>query len=143
MISCEKVRSRSMDKKKVKFNKLTKVKEFRLKLYPNDFYKVRSFYEKILEYPVIEEWDQGENEKGVMFDTGGATLELLSPKPSYKIIQGVGVSLEVSNVGELWKHIKDKVDVEFGPRHNSWGDTSFRIKDPEGFKITFFTKDKK
>ena len=124
-----------------KFNKLTKVVEFRLKLYPNDFYKVRKFYEDTLRYPVIEDWDHGESEKGVMFDTGGATLELLSPKPNYKAVQGVSISIEVQNVVGLWEYIKDKAHIEFEPRHNSWGDTSFRIKDPEGFEITFFTKD--
>jgi uncharacterized glyoxalase superfamily protein PhnB len=131
-----------MHKKKV-FNNLSKVREFRLKLYPKNFYKVRAFYEEILGYPVIEEWDQGENERGVMFDTGGATLELLSPKDGFKQFQGTSVSWEVGNVMSLWEEIRNKVEVEFEPRHNSWGDTSFRIKDPEGFQITFFTKDKK
>jgi uncharacterized glyoxalase superfamily protein PhnB len=123
------------------WNKLTKVGEFRLKLYPNDFDSVRNFYENILEFPIIEEWDRGENSKGAMFDTGGATLELLSPKTGFHPVQGADVSLEVSDVNKLWEYIKDKADIEFEPRHNSWGDTSFRIKDPEGFKITFFTKD--
>lgn len=123
------------------FNELTRVREFRLKLCPKDFYKVRAFYEETLGYPVIEEWDRGENEKGVMFDTGCATLELLSPKQDFKPVQGTGISIEVQDVMELWKHLKDKVDVEFEPRHNAWSDTSLRIKDPEGFQITFFTKD--
>ena len=126
---------------KKQFNSLSKVKEFRLKLYPKDFYKVREFYEKILGYPVILDWDNGKNEKGAMFDTGCTTLELLTPKSGYKQIQGADISLEVQNVMKLWEYIKNKVEIEFEPRHNSWGDISFRIKDPEGFKITFFTKD--
>lgn len=126
---------------KPRFNELTKVKEFRLKLYPKDFYKVRAFYEKTLGYPVIQEWDHGENEKGVMFDTGGTTLELLSPKSGFQPIQGASISIEVQDVMKLWEYIKDKADIEFEPRHNSWGDTSFRVRDPEGFQITFFTKD--
>lgn len=124
-----------------RFNELSKVGEFRLKLYPKDFNKVRTFYENILGYPVTKDWDRGENDRGVMFETGGGTIELLSPKPEYKTVQGVGVSLEVKNVIKLWEQIKDKVDIEFGPRHSSWGDTSFRINDPEGFKVTFFTPD--
>ncbi len=123
------------------FNKLAKVREFRLKLYPKDFYKVREFYKNILGYPVTHEWDHGENERGVMFDTGEATLELLSPKSAHTQIQGVDISLEVGDVMKLWEYIQDKVDIEFEPRHNSWGDTSFGIRDPEGFQITFFTKD--
>lgn len=116
------------------------VGECRLKLYPNDFEKVRKFYEHVLHYPVLKEWDRGDDDKGVMFDTGGGTLELLSPEDGYKQIQGVGVSWEVRDVGELWARLKDASDVVFGLRHNDWGDSSFRIRDPEGFEITFFTK---
>ncbi|MEK7583232.1 MAG: VOC family protein [Patescibacteria group bacterium] len=123
------------------FNSLSKVNEFRLKLYPNNFTKVRNFYENILEFPVINEWDNGDHEKGIMFDTGTAILELLAPKLGYKEIQGADVSLEVQDLMGLWEYIKEKTDVVFEPRHNSWGDTSFRIRDPEGFKITFFKKD--
>lgn len=125
----------------LKFNPLTKVGEFRLKLYPKDFYKVREFYEKILCWPIIDSWDQGDNEKGAMFGTGSATLELLSPKKGYQPIQGASISIEVKNVMKLWDYLKDKAPIEWSPRHNSWGDTSFCIADPEGFKITFFTKD--
>lgn len=123
------------------FNNLTKVLEFRLILYPKDFYGVKKFYEEILEYPVKMDWDNGEHSRGVMFNTGGVTLELLSPKQGYVPPQGASVALEVQDVMALWEHIKDKVEIEFAPRHNEWGDTSFRIRDPEGFQITFFTKD--
>jgi hypothetical protein len=37
--------------------------------------------------------------------------------------------------------MKDDKNVRHELRHNSWGDNSFRIADPEGFEITFFTKD--
>jgi catechol 2,3-dioxygenase-like lactoylglutathione lyase family enzyme len=121
---------------------LTRVLEFRLKLYPDDFDKVRDFYEKLLCYPVIEEWNRGPGERGVMFDVGQGTLELLSPEDDYRPIQGATVSWEVADVMGLWENLKNRVNVEVEPRHNPWGDTSFRITDPEGFKITFFTRDK-
>lgn len=125
----------------LKFNPLTKVGEFRLKLYPKDFYTVRDFYQKVLKWPIIDSWDQGKNEKGAMFATGGATLELLSPKAGFEPIQGATISIEVHDVMKLWDYIKNKAPVVFKPRHNSWGDKSFCVTDPEGFKITFFTKD--
>jgi catechol 2,3-dioxygenase-like lactoylglutathione lyase family enzyme len=120
---------------------MARVHEFRLKLYPQDFYAVRKFYEEVLGYPVTTEWDSGEQDKGVMFDVGGTTLELLSPKDGYKPAQGASVAWEVEDVMALWEEVKDKAHVAFEPRHNDWGDTSFRILDPEGFQITFFTKD--
>ena len=132
---------KNMSKASNQLSSIARVKEFRLKLYPDNFDKMRSFYADILGYPVINEWNHGKTERGVMFDTGGAILELLLPQDGHKPLQGVSVSWEVDDVVLLWEEIKNKVPVEFEPRHNTWGDTSFRITDPEGLKITFFTKD--
>jgi len=116
------------------------VKQFRLKLYPKDFARVRSFYETYLGFPVINEWDRGEDDRGVMFTVGSAILELLSPEGGYKPISGSDLSLEVPNVTELWEQVKDDGNIVHSLRDNPWGDTSFCISDPEGFAITFFTK---
>ncbi len=120
-------------------NELTNVNEFRLKLYPKDFYMVREFYETELGYSVIDEWDRPDS-KGVMFDVGGTILELLTPKTEYKPIVGADVSWKVSDVWQLFEEMKDKPYVIRGLKDNNWGDTSFHIQDPEGFHITFFTK---
>lgn len=122
-------------------NKNTKVSEFRLKLYPNDFHSVRNFYENTLGYTVIKEWNKGEDDLGVMFDTGTAILELLSPANEYLPIQGVGLSLEVIDVKALREELDGKVTITRDIRHTNWGDTAFTVSDPEGFKITFFTRD--
>ena len=119
---------------------LTKTSEFRLKLYPNDFKKVRDFYENILNFPLLDNWD-GEN-SGAMFNTGAGIVELLTSKEGYTPIRGTNLSLGVDDVWKLWEELKDKVKVIHALRNNSWGDTSFRISDPEGFEITFFTKTK-
>ncbi len=117
-----------------------KVTEFRLKLYPKDFSLVRQFYEKKLGFPVITEWDRGANNKGVMFQVGGTTLELLSPIADYQPVASADVSWEVPDVKALWAEFKGRRNVVHELRDNAWGDTSFRITDPEGFNITFFTK---
>jgi catechol 2,3-dioxygenase-like lactoylglutathione lyase family enzyme len=119
---------------------LTKVQEFRLKLYVKDFDKSKEFYQQLLGYPVVNEWDRGEEDKGVMFNTGSAIIELLTPEDGYVPLQGTGISLEVVDVKALWNNIKTQVEIVFELRNNEWGDTSFAIKDPDGYKITFFTK---
>ena len=53
-----------------------KINEFRLKLYPKDFYKVKEFYEKVLGFEIIHGWDH-EDKKGAMFKVGPAIFELL------------------------------------------------------------------
>ncbi|HMH70146.1 MAG TPA: VOC family protein [Candidatus Saccharimonadales bacterium] len=118
----------------------TIVSEFRLKLYPKDFVAMRKFYEETLGFIVLNEWDRGETDRGVMFQVGSAVLEVLTPENAYQPIAGSGLSLEVPDVHELWTHLKDEVPVIFELRDNSWGDTSFCIADPEGFELTFFTE---
>lgn len=120
---------------------LTKTNEFRLKLYPSNFKKVKDFYENILNFPLLDSW--GGETNGAMFNTGAGVIELLTPKQEYISVLGTAVSLGVDDVWKLWKEIKDKVKIVHAIRDNSWGDTSFRISDPEGFEITFFTKTNK
>ena len=119
---------------------MTDIAEFRLKLYPKDFQTVQAFYEQTLGLPLLNEWDRGEHDKGVMFKVGTAVLELLTPEEAYRPITGVGLSLEVSDVHTLWQELQAKAPVIFTIRDNPWGDTSFCIADPEGFEVTFFTK---
>jgi len=122
-------------------NELTRVSEFRLKLYPKDFYLVKNFYKETLEFDITHEWDREES-KGVMFDTGIAIIELLYPGDAYESSKGINLSLEVGDVQQLWEKFKDQDFVAYKIKHNSWGDTSFGVYDPEGFRITFFTRDK-
>ncbi len=123
--------------------RLTDVTEFRLKLYPKNFYLVREFYEKKLGFPIINEWDRGETNKGVMFSVGGAILELLSSGDEHRPVTGASVSLAVSDVWKLWEALKDTGNLTHTLRDNEWGDTSFCMADPDGFEITFFTKHEK
>ena len=121
-------------------NKLFNVNEFRLKLYPKDFYKVRDFYLNELHFPILNEWDRSDSDKGVMFDVNGTILELLSTKGEYVSVSGSDLSLGVPDVHALYEELQDKDFVTRGLVDNAWGDTSFRVADPEGFQISFFTK---
>jgi catechol 2,3-dioxygenase-like lactoylglutathione lyase family enzyme len=118
------------------------VTEFRLKLYPKDFTKVQAFYEEALGFQVVNRWDRGDIDKGVMFQVGPAILELLTPEDNYEQIKGADLSLEVSDVWSMHEAMKDEPFVTHDLVDNPWGDTSFSIVDPEGFGITFFTKRK-
>jgi catechol 2,3-dioxygenase-like lactoylglutathione lyase family enzyme len=118
-------------------NGTTTVKEFRFIRLVKDLAPHRSFYEKVFDWPVVEEWD-----KGVMFDTGSAILEIIQDSQAEKPSLSSRVAISVPDVRSLFESLKDKVMIIFPPRDNSWGDTSFRISDPDGFPITFFTPTK-
>lgn len=118
---------------------LIKVNEFRLKLFPNDFYKMRKFYEEELGLTVTEDWDH-EDRKGVMFKAGETTFELIWFRDSEKKkLQGTETGWEIPDVWSLYEIMKDKPYLKTELKDTSWGDTAFDIVDPEGFVITFFT----
>lgn len=118
-----------------------KITEFRLKLYPKDFYKQRTFYKDTLGLEVEHEWDR-EDSKGVMFEVGRATLEFMWPAEEnlVDLATGSGLSLAVDDAASLYELLKNDVEITHKLRNNPWGDTSFGIKDPHGYKISFFTK---
>ena len=120
-------------------NSLTKVSEFRLKLYPKNYQVCLKFYRDILLFPIINEWDRADNDKGVMFDTGAGIIELLY-EDSPKIIAGCDISIEVKDVWKLFDKLRKHPKIMHPIRKNAWGDTSFCISDPAGFEITFFTR---
>jgi len=120
-----------------------KITEFRLKLYPKDFYEQRTFYKDVLGFGILHEWDR-EDSKGVMFNIGGTVLEFMWPVEEglEDISTGSGLSLAVKDTHSLYSELKGKVTLSHELRVNPWGDTSFGIIDPSGYRISFFTKHK-
>ena len=118
---------------------LAKVSELRIKLYVSDFVERRDFYGEVVGWPIITEWDRGPRKRGVMFDTGSGILELLHNQHAEPHTTSCDVSLNVPDVWRLWQELKDNVTVVFALRDNTWGDSSFCIADPGGFRLTFFS----
>ncbi len=100
-----------------------------------DIAAVRAFYDEVFDWPVIDAW-----ETGVMYDTGAATFELLQDDTVDQTTDAASLALCIPDVWSLFERLKDRVDIVFPLRDNSWGDTSFRFRDPEGFALTLFTQ---
>jgi catechol 2,3-dioxygenase-like lactoylglutathione lyase family enzyme len=115
----------------------TNVREFRFIRLVQNLAMHRSFYEEIFEWPILDKWDGG-----VMYDTGSAVFELIQDPQAEKPNLSSRVAISVPDVRSLFDSLKGKVTLVFPLRDNSWGDTSFRISDPDGFPITFFTPTK-
>ncbi|MDA1079901.1 MAG: hypothetical protein O2840_04415 [bacterium] len=123
-------------RKPTRRNGSTHVQEFRFIRLVHDLKVQRAWYEKTFDWPVVDEWSHG-----VMFDTGVAVFELIQ-ETDVEASSGSRIAISVPDVWSLFQRIKDHVTLIFPLRDNSWGDTSFRIVDPEGFPITFFTPTK-
>ncbi|MBI2641066.1 hypothetical protein HYW87_00520 [Candidatus Roizmanbacteria bacterium] len=77
-----------------------------------------------------------------MFHTGAAIIEVMTPRKGLvPPVQAASLSLMVEDVWSLWEKLKDHPNIlkALSTIPSSWGDVGFKIADPEGFQITFFT----
>ncbi|AYO58857.1 VOC family protein [Chryseobacterium sp. TY3] len=107
--------------------------------------ETKKFYKEVLDFGV-----SFENEFYILLHTPNNSSEIsfLQPNhPSQKPIfqsafngKGVYLTIEVENVDEIYKRLKDKgVSMEFEIRDELWGDRHFAIKDPNGIGIDIVT----
>lgn len=113
---------------------LTKVEEFRLILLVRNLAAQRKFYEETFNWQIINDWGGG-----ILYNTGAAVFELIEDLKAEKPNSSYRIAIKVPDVWALFDLLKDKVTVVQELKDSSWGDTSFRITDPEGFPITIFT----
>lgn len=107
--------------------------------------ETKNFYTEILDFGV-----SFENEFYILLHTPDQSAEIsfLQPNhPSQKPIfqsefngKGVYLTIEVENVDEVYKQLKEKgIQMEIEIRDEPWGDRHFAIKDPNGIGIDIVT----
>jgi catechol 2,3-dioxygenase-like lactoylglutathione lyase family enzyme len=107
--------------------------------------ETKKFYTEVLDFGV-----SFENEFYLLLHTpnNSAEISFLQPNhPSQKPIfqsefsgKGVYLTIEVENVDEVYKQLKEKgVQMEIEIRDEPWGDRHFAIKDPNGIGIDIVT----
>ena len=110
--------------------------------------ETKKFYTEVLDFGV-----SFENEFYLLLHTPNQSTEIsfLQPNhPSQKPIfqsafkgKGVYLTIEVENVDEIYKLLKDKgVQIEIDLRDEPWGDRHFAIKDPNEIGIDIVTYNK-
>jgi hypothetical protein len=116
--------------------------ECRVKLFLSGtlFEQVRKFYHERLQLWELHQW-LGAESQGVMFRLGpNAILELIDDERSGRAVSGCDLSLAVEDVWQLHRDLSSR-HISVGPLGDrEWGDTSFRVVDPSGFSIVFFSK---
>ncbi len=107
--------------------------------------ETKKFYTEVLDFGV-----RFENEFYVLLHTPNESAEIsfLQPNhPSQKSVfqpefngKGVYLTIEVKNVDEVYKTLKEKgIQMEIEIRDEVWGDRHFAIKDPNGIGIDIVT----
>lgn len=107
--------------------------------------ETKKFYIETLEFGV-----SFENEFYLLLHTPNHSAEISFLQPNHSsqkpIFQtafngsGVYFTIEVENVDEVYKQLKDKeIQIEIEMRDEPWGDRHFAIKDPNGIGIDIVT----
>jgi methylmalonyl-CoA/ethylmalonyl-CoA epimerase len=123
--------------------------EFRVSLTVSDYDKLLVFYKNSLDLETVEQWDN-EQGRGVIFDVGKATLELLDEKLANSVDQieagkrvsgQVRFAIQVPELGETTDAILANGGAKvYESVMTPWGDHNQRVQAPDGLQITLFKR---
>jgi len=121
--------------------------EFRVALTAQDYDRLVAFYEDVLGVKAVDIWTQADN-KGVLYDMGRATLEILDENSAATVDQlevGKRVSgqirfaLEVADVDAVVARAVAKgATLLHEPAVTPWNHKNARLQSPDGLQITLF-----
>jgi uncharacterized glyoxalase superfamily protein PhnB len=107
----------------------------------NDLKKSAEFY-KGLGFNVTEEYKDGDEVRGMMFEAGGACLGISQDDfaKGRDRVKGVGMRIYLEtdqDIEALATQAKGAgVKLDSGPAALPWGPVGFSVTDPDGFKLT-------
>lgn len=115
-------------------------------IYVSDLRKSVEFYTKTLGFKLGQFLPTLENPTYASIFIEQYKLMLCLARSSNKKFYPKGLSgsgfqlfIQVDNVDETFKKLKEKVEVIDGVETKPWGDREFTLKDPDGYLISFYT----
>ncbi|MHA2202507.1 MAG: VOC family protein [Candidatus Hodarchaeales archaeon] len=119
-------------------------------IYTNNIEKSIEFYRDILEFEIVEFYPKAEKPTWVCIRIGndrfsiGKTFSDINHKLHPRGIDGSGVQfyIQVPNVDKLYEKYRNKVELIDDIENKAWGDREFTFKDPDGYLISFYSKQK-
>ncbi len=124
-------------------------RQFRTAYSTPDYEETLEFYADGLEFPVVESWDHGPNDRGTLFAAFSGIIEVLAlpekpeedPSWDHRAPQGVSIVIEVEDVDDLHaKAIDHQLPVKESIRNQPWGHRSFTLTDPNDVAIYFYSE---
>ena len=122
--------------------------ELRVSLTVRDFERLRAFYRDVVGLPEAQSWEF--NGRGVVFDVGRATLELIDEEHAAFVDEvevggdastgGIRLALAVPDAARAAAELVDGGARLLGEaRGTPWGDVNARTQPPEGPQLTVFS----
>lgn len=106
------------------------------------------FYQRGLGFDVVEFWNRSDDDKGTLFEAASGIIEVVlrsndeshgaweSHRP-----QGFTIVIESENVEHLFEQFSERgVSITEGLKDQKWGHRSFRVSDPNGVSLYFYSE---
>ena len=117
--------------------------------YATDRYEATvEFYRDRLGLEIEESWDRSDTDKGTLFKAASGIIEVVKRSPdddhgewANHRPQCFTIVVEADDVDELYERLTSGgLTVTEGLRNQKWGHRSFRLSDPNGVSLYFFSE---
>lgn len=125
--------------------------QFRFGYFTAHYEATLAFYRDGLDFPVVEAWDRGPDDRGTLFAAANGIVEVLALPASgdcshlwdSRPPQGVFMAIEVNQVDDSYRRVLQKqLPIQQELRDQTWGHRSFCVQDPNGLTLYFFSEKK-
>ena len=116
--------------------------EFRFIFRAKDYEAAATFYRDGLGLPVVDSWDRGPAERGMLFQAGSGIIEILALASGEEgvSLQGGELAYEVDDVDEWYRRIQEKgLSIRGELADKPWGHRTFSVTDPDGIKVILYS----
>lgn len=112
--------------------------DFRVIFTPSDYDRSIRFYGETLGLPVVASWNDPDD-RGTIFRAGPGTIELVA-RPSIGLPSGFRLAIAVGDPDALRAEFRRRdVPVVDEPATRPWGYREFRVADPDGVILAFYS----
>jgi uncharacterized glyoxalase superfamily protein PhnB len=117
--------------------------------YATDRYEATvEFYRDGLGLEIEESWDRSDTDKGTLFKAATGIIEVVKRSPdedhgewANHRPQGFTIVIETDDVVELYEQLALRgLNITEGLKNQKWGHRSFRVSDPNGVSLYFFSE---
>ncbi len=101
-----------------------------------------SFYREKLGLPVVKTWNRGFNDSGHLFKAAsGMIVVLQSATKQVEPLKDAVILIQVEDLDGYYRELSEKgVSVVQGIQKREWGHRDFKISDPNGLILGFYSE---
>ena len=122
--------------------------QFRCAYATDKYEETIEFYQRGLGFDVVEFWNRSDVDKGTLFSAASGIIEVVlrSTEESHgewekHQPQGFTIVIETEDVQNLFEQISERgVPITEGLKDQKWGHRCFRVSDPNGVSLYFYSE---